>query len=97
MVTMGAVSAITEEIKKNRKLWGELRKYSRERDGTGVSFLIGINPRSGVPFECMSRPLIGKLWLAIREHFLRCNIEKLKGDKFTNIRVSIESEDANNP
>jgi len=44
----------------------------------------------------MSRPLIGKLWLAIRENFLRCNIEKLKGDKFTNTRVSIESEDADN-
>ena len=92
-VTMGAISAITAEIKKNKKLWGELRKYSRERDGIGVSFLMGINPRSGVPFECMSRLLVGKLWLAIREHFLRCNIEKLKGDKFTNVRVSIESED----
>ena len=44
----------------------------------------------------MARLLIGKLWLAIREHFLRCNIEKRKGDKFTNVRKSIESEDTDN-
>jgi len=56
-----------------RKIWnnGHLRKryqaISREKDKPGIPFLVGINPRTGVPYSAINRREVAMLWMHMRE------------------------------
>ena len=54
---------------------------------------MGISQITGVPFECMQEPSIARLWLVLRDLFLDLNQKRVKGNKLTNIKVSIDSLD----
>ena len=59
----------------------------------GVSFLMGIDHRTGVPFQCMQDPTIANLWMTLREAFLEISHDRVKGCKLTNIKIAINSAD----
>ena len=90
---MNNVDAVIRKIHHSKKLWKEMKRYSRDSDGDGVSFLMGINSRTGVPYACMARPLIAELYFAYREHFMKTNNMQLKGNKYTNIKITINTQD----
>ena len=90
---MNNVDAVIRKIRHSKKLWRELKRYSRDSDGDGVSFLMGINSRTGVPYACMARPLIAELYFTYREHFMKANNSQLKGNKYTNIKITINTQE----
>ena len=59
----------------------------------GISFIMGISPNTGIPYACMNIPEIAKLWWFLREQFMLHDRSKIKGNKLTNIRVTINSAD----
>jgi len=87
---MGKVDSIMQRIRGDESLMQQLKGYSRPEDGPGVSFLVGVNPRTGVPYALMTQPLIAELWLAIRERFEELNKGRLGQSKLTNIKVEID-------
>ena len=81
------------------KIWnnGRLRRryqaISREKDKPGISFLMGINPKTGVPYSAINRPEIAVLWMHMRELFQQLDARRPKNSRLTNIRVTINSSD----
>ena len=72
-----------------------LQKMSFGDDAPGVSFLMGISPRSGVPYSALERKEIAALWLEIRDLFMKIDAGRNKGSRLTGIKVSIGSQDHN--
>jgi len=58
-----------------------------------VSFLMGISPRSGMPYAALNRKEIAALWLEIRDLFMKIDADRNKGSRLTGIKVSIGSGD----
>ena len=54
---------------------------------------MGIDHRTGVPFQCMQDPTIANLWMTLREAFLEISHDRVKGCKLTNIKIAINSAD----
>ncbi|EGB04300.1 hypothetical protein AURANDRAFT_67346 [Aureococcus anophagefferens] len=92
---------LLDKIMNNRKLMAKLGGMSLPEDGgaandgapEGVSFLMGISHMTGVPFSIMHDPTIADLWMALRDMFLTINQGRVKGNKLTNIKISIASRD----
>jgi len=90
---MNKMDVLFERIRKDARLWAELKKVSLPDDGTDVSFMIGFSARTGVPYTLMSGPLIAELWLAVRDKFLVWNKNRVSGTKLTNIKITIDVQD----
>jgi hypothetical protein len=92
---------LLDKIMNNRKLMAKLGGMSLPEDGgaandgapEGVSFLMGISHMTGVPFSIMHDPTIADLWMVLRDMFLTINQGRVKGNKLTNIKISIASRD----
>mmetsp|Transcript_2920 Transcript_2920/g.8561 ORF Transcript_2920/g.8561 Transcript_2920/m.8561 type:complete len:465 (+) Transcript_2920:3-1397(+) len=84
---------ILRDIYQNRGLMKYLSKMTLDSDKPGVSFLMGICPRTGVPYACMQRPEIAKLWLEVRELFVKANLSRNRDSRLTSLKVCINSRD----
>jgi len=91
---MNKIDELVAKIRGDEYLWEELQRVSLMGDKPGVTFMMGVSPRTGVPYGIMSRKLIAELWLAMREHFQRHNLRRLHGSKLTNIRVNLGAQDS---
>ena len=75
-----------------KRTLNEVYSADRAKNPDGVSFLMGINPRTGVPYACMQEPAIAKLWMMLRDNFIDINQSRAKGSRLTNIKVAINSQ-----
>jgi transposase InsO family protein len=92
---------LLHDVAEDKALWKRLGRMSLPADcgpggkdnPRGVSFLMGIDHRTGVPFQCMQDPTIANLWMTLRETFLEISHDRVKGCKLTNIKIAINSAD----
>ena len=71
---------------------GHLRKryqaISREKDKPGISFLMGINPRTGVPYSAINRPEVAMLWMHMHELHQQLGAKRPKSIGASALRIS---------
>jgi len=84
---------LLKDVYRNRGLMNRLQQMSFEEDGPGVSFLIGVSPNTGVPYALMTHKEIATIWMEIRELYMELDSTRLKGNKFTGIKISLNSKD----
>lgn len=84
---------LIQNIFSNKRLYQRLKRISFPEDGAGISFVMGINCNTGVPYSCMNEPAIGKLWMFLRDSFMEADQGRAIGSKLTNVRVTIASAD----
>ena len=68
------------DIFSKKRLRQKLARMSLDEDEPGVSFLMGIDKRTGVPYTGINEPAIAQLWMHLREEFQRLDSGRPRGN-----------------
>ncbi|EGB03116.1 hypothetical protein AURANDRAFT_68290 [Aureococcus anophagefferens] len=84
---------LIQNIFSNKRLYQRLKRISFPEDGAGISFVMGINCNTGVPYSCMNELAIGKLWMFLRDSFMEADQGRAIGGIHVGGHISTKEPD----